>query len=58
MNNNPNAEYYYNGDDWRLFDPNDFNTISIFETKKVNWLTEKDFNQVELFVEKIKNKPY
>jgi hypothetical protein len=55
------VQNYYNGDDWRLFDPSDFNTVSSFEVKN-NSLSEEhdkdDFDQVAFYVERAKNRPY
>jgi hypothetical protein len=34
--------HYYNGNDWRLFDPNNFNTVTLIESK-VN--DHEDYNE-------------
>lgn len=32
-NNSEELFHFYNGDDWRLFDPNNFDTVTLIESK-------------------------
>lgn len=54
MSDNP---YYYNGDDWRLFDPNKYNTVNL-DIKNNQPSNGKEFDQVKYLVDKIKNRPF
>jgi hypothetical protein len=63
MNDN-NLEYYYNGDDWRLFDPNQFNTVINLDIKEYQKFGGYDLDdhpspdQVAYYIQKIKNRPF
>lgn len=55
-----NNDYYYNGDDWRLFDPNKYNTITL-SFKDIEFTETDGFNgidQIDYYVQKIKNRPF
>jgi hypothetical protein len=54
MSDNP---YYYNGDDWRLFDPDKFNTVNV-EVKDNQSLVHEKHDQIKHLIEKIKNRPF
>jgi thymidylate synthase len=51
-------ENYYNRDDWRLFDPNDFNTVTTLNVKDFNNSDNDHLDQVDLYIQKIKNRPF
>jgi hypothetical protein len=51
-------ENYYNHDDWRLFNPNDFNTITTLNVKDFYNSDNDHSDQVDLYVQKIKNRPF
>lgn len=55
-----NNDYYYNGDDWRLFDPNKYNTVTL-SIKDIEFTETDGFNeidQIDYYVQKIKNRPF
>lgn len=51
-------ENYYNRDDWRLFNTNDFNTVISLDLKNNNSYSNDQSDQVDLYVQKIKNRSY
>jgi len=51
-------ENYYNHDDWRLFNPNDFNTITTLNVKDFHNPDNDHLDQVDLYVQKIKNRSF
>jgi len=51
-------ENYYNRDDWRLFNPNDFNTVTTLNIKDFNNSDNDHLDQVDLYIRKIKNRPF
>lgn len=56
-----NIEYYYNGDDWRLFDPNEYNTVVNLDIKQYEQFDsskEITLEQVTYYVDKIKNRSF
>jgi hypothetical protein len=52
------VENYYNRDDWRLFNANDFNTVISLDVKNNNGYSNDQSDQVDLYVQKIKNRSY
>lgn len=54
-------ENYYNNNDWRLFNPHNFDTVVNIEVKKFGGFDLDDrpsVDQVAFYIEKIKNLPY
>jgi hypothetical protein len=53
-----NVENYYNGDDWRLFNHKDFNTVNTLDIKQQDVSDNDRLDQIDFYVQKIKNRPY
>ena len=48
-------ENYYNGDDWRLFNDNDFNTVNTLDIKHENILNNDQLNQIDTYIQDSKD---
>jgi len=48
-------ENYYNGDDWRLFNHNDFNTVNTLDIKHENILNNDQLNQIDTYIQDSKD---
>ena len=50
-----NVENHYNGDDWRLFDHNDFNTVKTLDIKHENILNNNQLDQTDIYIQDSKD---
>ena len=48
-----NVENYYNGDDWRLFNHNDFNTVTILDIKHQSVFDNNQLDQTNTYMQNV-----
>jgi hypothetical protein len=48
-------ENHYDGDDWRLFNHNDFNTVNTLDIKHENILNNNQLNQIDTYIQDSKD---
>ena len=50
-----NVENHYNGDDWRLFNHEDFNTVTTLDIKHENTLNNNHLDQTDIYIQNSKD---
>jgi len=48
-------ENYYNHDDWRLFNPNDFSAINTLDVEDENIVDDNQLNQTDIYIQNSKD---
>jgi hypothetical protein len=51
-------ENHYNGDDWRLFNHNDFTTVNTLDVKYQNVSDDDQLDQTDIYIQNVEHNQY